>query len=74
LAEQRDELALAASTIRKAGSSARSARLLLDLGRVWKEQNRPEDAQATLLAASRGAEPRVAEQPRDGAQPLSLRL
>jgi tetratricopeptide (TPR) repeat protein len=35
------------------------------LGRVWKEQNRPEDAQAALLAASRGAEPRVAEQARE---------
>jgi Flp pilus assembly protein TadD len=35
--------------------------LLLDLGRVWKAAGKLEDANAALLAASRGAEPRVAE-------------
>jgi Flp pilus assembly protein TadD len=35
--------------------------LLLDLGRVWMDSGKLEDANAALLAASRGAEPRVAE-------------
>jgi tetratricopeptide (TPR) repeat protein len=44
--------------------------LLVDLGRVWQEQggttpSKVEDAHAALLAASRGAEPRVAEQARE---------
>ena len=39
--------------------------LLLDLGRVWKAQNRDADAMSALLAASRGAEPRVAEEARE---------
>jgi Tfp pilus assembly protein PilF len=66
LAEQRDELALAAEHYEKSWRLRPDRRdLLLDLGRVWKEQNRPEEAQAALLAASRGAEPRVAEQARE---------
>lgn len=66
LAEQRDELDLAAEHYQKAWKLRPDRReLLLDLGRVWKEQNRPEEAQAALLAASRGAEPRVAEQARE---------
>ena len=39
--------------------------MLLDLGRVWKQLGRAEEANAALLAASRGAEPRVAEQARE---------
>src|SRR5205085_2365908 len=39
--------------------------LLVDLGRVWQQQDRAEDAHAALLAASRGAEPRIAEQARE---------
>ena len=39
--------------------------MLLDLGRVWKQLDRTEEAAAALLAASRGAEPRVAEQARE---------
>ena len=66
LAEQRDQLDLAAANY-QAAWKMRSARrdLLLDLGRVWKEQGRTEEADAALLAASRGAEPRVAEQARE---------
>lgn len=66
LAEQRDELDLAAEHYQKAWKLRPDRReLLLDLGRVWKEQNRHEEAQAALLAASRGAEPRIAEQARE---------
>jgi Tfp pilus assembly protein PilF len=66
LAEQRDQLDLAAEHYRNSWKLKPDRRdLLLDLGRVWKEQNRPEEAQAALLAASRGAEPRVAEQARE---------
>ena len=65
LAEQRDELALSAEHYEKSWKLRPDRRdLLLDLGRVWKEQNRLEEAQAALLAASRGTEPRVAEQAR----------
>ena len=39
--------------------------MLVDLGRVWKALNRPEDATAALLAASRGGEPRAAEMARE---------
>ncbi|MEJ7605659.1 MAG: tetratricopeptide repeat protein [Bryobacteraceae bacterium] len=38
---------------------------LLDLGRTWKQQGRPEEASSALLAASRGAESRVAEAARE---------
>jgi Tfp pilus assembly protein PilF len=66
LAEQRDEPALAAEHYEKAWRLRPDRRaLLLDLGRVWKEQNRTEDANAALLAASRGAEPRTAEEARE---------
>jgi Tfp pilus assembly protein PilF len=66
LAEQRDELTLAAEHYEKAWRLRPDRRsLLLDLGRVWKEQNRTEDADAALLAASRGAEPQVAEEARE---------
>jgi Tfp pilus assembly protein PilF len=66
LAEQRDELALAAEHYVKSWKLRPDRRdLLLDLGRVWKAQNRVEEADAALLAASRGTEPRVAEQARE---------
>ncbi|HSP69310.1 MAG TPA: tetratricopeptide repeat protein [Bryobacteraceae bacterium] len=66
LAEQRDELDLAAAQYQAAWTLRPARRdLLLDLGRVWKEQGRAEESLAALLAASRGAEPRVAEQARE---------
>jgi Tfp pilus assembly protein PilF len=71
LAEQRDELDLAAEQYQAAWKLRPARRdLLVDLGRVWMEQGRTtsskiEDAHAALLAASRGAEPRVAEQARE---------
>jgi Tfp pilus assembly protein PilF len=62
LAEQRDELALAAEHYDRAWHLRPQRRdLLLDLGRVWNQSDRAEQAMAALLAASRGAEPRVAE-------------
>jgi Flp pilus assembly protein TadD len=71
LAEQRDDLDLAAEQYQAAWKLQPARRdLLVDLGRVWMEQGRTtsskiEDAHAALLAASRGAEPRVAEQARE---------
>lgn len=66
MAEQRDELALAAEHYEAAWRLKNSERsLLLDLGRVWKAQGRTGDSMAALLAASRGAQPRVAEQARE---------
>ena len=66
LAEQRDETALAAEHFEKAWKLRPERRgLLLDLGRNWKALGRVEEANAALLAASRGAEPRVAEQARE---------
>lgn len=62
LAEQRDELDLASQHFERAWKLRPERRdLLLDMGRVWKEQGREEEAMGALLAASRGAEPRVAE-------------
>jgi Tfp pilus assembly protein PilF len=66
LAEQRDELGLAAEHY----AIARRLRpdrtdLLLDLGRVWKALDRSEDAMAAEIAASRGGEPMTAEQARE---------
>jgi Flp pilus assembly protein TadD len=66
LAEQRDELPLAAEHYERAWRLRPDHRdLLLDLGRVWKQLDRTEEAAAALLAASRGAEPRLAEQARE---------
>lgn len=66
LAEQRDELDVAVKHYLAAWKLRPARRdLLLDLGRVWTGQGRVEDAHAALLAASRGAEPRVAEQARE---------
>jgi tetratricopeptide (TPR) repeat protein len=62
LAEQRDDLALAAEHYERAFRLRPDERaLLLDLGRVWREMNLDDQAHAALLAASRGAAPRVAE-------------
>lgn len=62
IAEERDELALAAEHYLRAWRLRPDQRaLLLALGRVWKRMGRDGDAVAVLLAASRGAEPRVAE-------------
>ena len=66
LAEQRDELPRAAEHYERAWRLRPDHRdLLLDLGRVWKQLDRTEEAATALLAASRGAEPRVAEQARE---------
>lgn len=66
LAEQRDDLALAAEHFEKAWRLLPDRRsVLVDLGRVWKAMNRTEDATAALLAASRGGEPRAAEMARE---------
>jgi Tfp pilus assembly protein PilF len=71
LAQQRDELDLAAAQYQAAWKLRPARRdLLMELGRVWMEQGRItpskiEDAHAALLAASRGAEPRIAEQARE---------
>jgi thioredoxin-like negative regulator of GroEL len=66
LAELRDESELAARHIEIAWRLKPGYRvLLLDLGRVYANLGRAADAHAALLAASRGAEPRVAEQARE---------
>jgi len=65
LAEQRDELELAAEHYEKAWRLLPDRRsVLVDLGRVWKALHRVESANAALLAASRGGEPRAAEMAR----------
>ncbi len=66
LAEQRDELGLAAEHYEKAWKLRPGERsLMLDLGRVWKMLGRVEEANFILLAASRGGQPRVAERARE---------
>ena len=66
LAEQRDELALAATHYERAWRILPDRRtVLVDLGRVWKAAGRLDDANAALLAASRGGEPRAAELARE---------
>ncbi len=66
LAEQRDELALAAEHYEKAWRLLPFRRsVLVDLGRVWKAMDRVGSAHAALLAASRGGEPRAAEMARE---------
>jgi Tfp pilus assembly protein PilF len=65
LAEERDELDLAAAHYDRAWRLRPELRnLLVDMGRVAKAQGKPELTMSTLLAASRGAEPRTAEQAR----------
>jgi hypothetical protein len=66
LAEQRDELALAAEHYEKAPRILPDRRsVLVDLGHLWKAMGRTEDVTAALLAASRGGEPRAAEMARE---------
>jgi len=66
LAEQRDELELAAEHYEKAWRLIPDRRsVLVDLGRVLQSLNRTEQANAALLAASRGGEPRAAESARE---------
>ena len=66
LAEQRDQLELAAEHYERAWKLRPSERsLMLDLGRVWKLLGRNEDALVLLLAASRGRPPAVAERARE---------
>ena len=66
LAEQRDELELAAEHYLKAWRLLPERKsVLIDLGRVRKNLNQLEDANAALLAASRGGEPRAAEMARE---------
>ena len=66
LAEQRDELELAAEHYEKAWRLIPERRsVLVDLGRVLQALNRTEEANAALLAASRGGEPRAAEAARE---------
>jgi Tfp pilus assembly protein PilF len=66
LAEQRDELELAAEHYEKAWRLIPSSRtVLVDLGRVLKALNQTAEANAALLAASRGGEPRAAEAARE---------
>src|SRR5271157_3338698 len=66
LAEQRDQLELAAEHYEKAWKLRPGERsFMLDLGRVWKMLGRTEEANFILLAASRGAQPRVAERARE---------
>ena len=66
LAEQRDELALAAEHYEQAWRLKPGEReLLLDLGRVWKLEGRTEDSSYVLLTASRGQPARVAERARE---------
>lgn len=66
LAEERDELDLAAEHYERAWRLKPAERsVLVDLGRVWKAQGKLEQAHAALLAASRGAEPYAAERARE---------
>ena len=66
LAEQRGELALAATHLERAWRLLPDRRtVLVDLGRVWLAMGRAVDANSALLAASRGGEPRAAEMARE---------
>ena len=62
LAEERDSLDLAAEHYEKAWRLAPERRsVLVELGRAWKELGKEDEANAALLAASRGGETRAAE-------------
>jgi Flp pilus assembly protein TadD len=66
LAEERDELELAAAQYERAWRVQIERRyVLVDLARVWQALGRTEDAQAALLAGSRGGGPRAAETARE---------
>ncbi|MCS7314210.1 MAG: tetratricopeptide repeat protein [Bryobacterales bacterium] len=65
LAEERNELELAATHYEKAWRLRPERRgVLADLGRVWLELGHSERGMAALLAASRGAEPYAADRAR----------
>jgi Tfp pilus assembly protein PilF len=66
LAEERDELELAAEHYLKAWRLLPERKyVLVELGRVWKALGRIEEAHAAWLDASRGGEPRAAEAARE---------
>jgi len=66
LAEQRDELDLAVTHYLIAWRMQPSKKsVLLDVGRVERARDHSEEATAALLAASRGGEPRAADQARE---------
>src|SRR5262249_31131072 len=66
LAEQRDELELAATHYEKAWRILPERRsVLVDLGRLWNRLGRSEDATAAWIAASRGGQARGAELARE---------
>ncbi len=66
LAEQHDELALAAEHYQTAWQlRPAERRLMIDLARVLKEQGKLRESMALLLAASRSPQPRVAEMARE---------
>jgi tetratricopeptide (TPR) repeat protein len=66
LAEQRDDLALAATHFERAWRLLPDRRsVLVDLGRVWQAMGRTADAKSALLAAAYGEEPRAAEMARE---------
>ena len=66
LAEQRDQLDLAATSYRAAFDLQPERKaVLLEIARVEQARNNPEAAIAALLAASRGGEPRAAELARE---------
>ena len=66
LAEQRDELALAAEHYQKAWQlRPDERRLMIDLARVLKEQGKLRESMALLLAASRSPQARVTEMARE---------
>lgn len=66
LAEQRDDLALAAAHFEIAWRLRVDRRdLLLDLARIWQQMNREDDALAARIAAWRGGTPRVSEEARE---------
>jgi Tfp pilus assembly protein PilF len=66
LAEQRDDAAAAAEHYLAAWRlRPAERRLLVDLGRMWLALGRTAEANAALLAASRGGSPRAAEDARD---------
>jgi tetratricopeptide (TPR) repeat protein len=66
LAAQRDELPLAVEHYQKAWALRPDRRgLLVELARVLTQMQRLDEAHAALLAASRGPEPRVAEEARE---------
>lgn len=66
LAEQRDNLELAASQFEVCRQiKPEQPEFLLDLARVWQQLNRVEDARAANLAASRSSDARTAERALD---------